>query len=158
MKKIAKAKSGKSFGMLSVKAGIDKNPKPTEADRIAGAKMNAGKAKNGTKVGAKKMMAKKPMKKAQMGTTQYMELPEATVTASRIVDKPTKTSSSQKRKPSNSYRDIIKRSNKMNRNQSGFSRMNPRKRFEDGGEVSMAKKGTSVKKKMMSSAKCKMGC
>ena len=26
------------FGMLSVKAGIDKNPKPTQADRIAGAK------------------------------------------------------------------------------------------------------------------------
>jgi len=28
-----------SFGMLSVKAGVDKNPKPTAADRIAGAKM-----------------------------------------------------------------------------------------------------------------------
>tara|TARA_R110002073_G_scaffold115540_1_gene253303 strand:- start:56 stop:511 length:456 start_codon:yes stop_codon:yes gene_type:complete len=28
-----------AFGMLSVKAGIDKNPKPTQADRIAGAKM-----------------------------------------------------------------------------------------------------------------------
>jgi hypothetical protein len=27
--------------------------------------------------------------------------------------------------------------------------------FEDGGEVSMAKKGTSVKKSM---GKCKMGC
>ena len=25
------------FGMLSVKAGIDNNPKPTQADRIAGA-------------------------------------------------------------------------------------------------------------------------
>jgi hypothetical protein len=153
MKKIAKAKSGKSFGMLSVKAGIDKNPKPTAADRIAGAKMSAGKAKYGTKVAPKKKV-----KKAQDGTTQYMELPEATVTASRIVDKPTKTTSSQKSKPSNSYKAIIRRSNKMNKNQSGFSRMNPRKRFEDGGEVSMAKKGTSVKKKMMSSAKCKMGC
>lgn len=32
-----------SFGMLSVKAGIDKNPKPTAADRIAGAKMNKKK-------------------------------------------------------------------------------------------------------------------
>ena len=31
-------KNGKNgFGMLSVKAGIDKNPKPTQADRIAGA-------------------------------------------------------------------------------------------------------------------------
>ena len=28
-----------SFGMLSVKAGIDNNPDPTQADRIAGAKM-----------------------------------------------------------------------------------------------------------------------
>ena len=43
----------------------------------------------------------------------------------------------------------------MNKNQSGFSRMNPRKRFEDGGEVRMAKKGTSLKKSM---GKCKMGC
>ena len=39
------------FGMLSVKAGIDKNPKPTQADRIAGAKMKD----------------KKPMKKAMGG-------------------------------------------------------------------------------------------
>ena len=31
-----------SFGMLSVKAGVDKNPKPTAADRIAGAKMKKG--------------------------------------------------------------------------------------------------------------------
>ncbi len=30
------------FGMLSVKAGVDKNPKPTQADRIAGAKMQNG--------------------------------------------------------------------------------------------------------------------
>jgi hypothetical protein len=70
MKKIAKAKTGKSFGMLSVKAGIDKNPKPTAADRIAGAKMNAGKAKYGAKVGSKKTV-----KKAQDGAM----LPEALV-------------------------------------------------------------------------------
>ena len=35
------AKGGSSFGMLSVKAGIDNNPKPTAADRIAGAKKKA---------------------------------------------------------------------------------------------------------------------
>ena len=29
-----------SFGMLSVKAGYDNNPKPTAADRIVGAKKN----------------------------------------------------------------------------------------------------------------------
>ncbi len=31
------------FGMLSVRAGIDNNPKPTKADRIAGAKMKKKK-------------------------------------------------------------------------------------------------------------------
>ena len=36
------AKGGSSFGMLSVKAGVDNNPKPTAADRIAGAKMQKG--------------------------------------------------------------------------------------------------------------------
>lgn len=36
-----KAKDGTAFGMLSVKAGIDKNPNPTAADRIAGAKKMA---------------------------------------------------------------------------------------------------------------------
>ena len=41
-----KKKNKKSdFGMLSVKAGIDKNPNPTHADRIA-----AGKMKNKKKV------------------------------------------------------------------------------------------------------------
>lgn len=45
-------KGGKtSFGMLSVKAGVDKNPNPTAADRIAGAKMKAGKMKKGGTVG-----------------------------------------------------------------------------------------------------------
>ena len=37
--KVEKKKS--KFGMLSVKAGIDKNPNPTQADRIAGAKMKS---------------------------------------------------------------------------------------------------------------------
>ncbi len=45
--KMKKAKDGGAFGMLSVKAGIDKNPKPTAADRIAGA---TGKAKMGKSV------------------------------------------------------------------------------------------------------------
>jgi len=40
-RRVKKMGGGKAsnFGMLSVKAGIDKNPKPTQADRIAGAKM-----------------------------------------------------------------------------------------------------------------------
>jgi len=45
-KTVEKKKS--KFGMLSVKAGIDKNPNPTQADRIAGAKMgNRKKAMGG---------------------------------------------------------------------------------------------------------------
>ena len=47
-KKMAKGGST-SFGMLSVKAGIDNNPKPTAADRIAGAKMNKKKMGGVTK-------------------------------------------------------------------------------------------------------------
>ena len=38
-KDVEKKKKKSSFGRLSVKAGIDKNPNPTPADRIAGAKM-----------------------------------------------------------------------------------------------------------------------
>ena len=41
-KKMAKG-GATSFGMLSVKAGVDKNPKATAADRIAGAKMSKKK-------------------------------------------------------------------------------------------------------------------
>jgi hypothetical protein len=33
-----KKKKTKDFGLLSVKAGVDNNPKPTQADRIVGAK------------------------------------------------------------------------------------------------------------------------
>ena len=42
-KKGKDVKKKSDFGMLSVKAGIDKNPKPTQADRIAGAKMSQRK-------------------------------------------------------------------------------------------------------------------
>jgi len=61
-----KAKDGSSFGMLSVKAGIDKNPKPTQADRIAGAKGMAKKGAMLKKVGkaAKQAATAIAMKKA----------------------------------------------------------------------------------------------
>jgi len=42
-----KAGGATKFGMLSVKAGIDNNPKATAADRIAGAKKNK-RAKRGS--------------------------------------------------------------------------------------------------------------
>ena len=52
--KLKKAENGTKFGMLSVKAGVDKNPNPTAADRIAGAK---GLAKKGAKVAKKGCMS-----------------------------------------------------------------------------------------------------
>ena len=42
-------KGGSTFGMLSVKAGVDKNPRATAADRIAGAKMSKKKLGGATK-------------------------------------------------------------------------------------------------------------
>ena len=36
--KASNKKKTKDFGLLSVKAGVDNNPKPTQADRIVGAK------------------------------------------------------------------------------------------------------------------------
>ena len=71
-KKRAKLKKGtgkNGFGMLSVKAGIDKNPKPTQADRIAGAtKGKRVKAMGGGAMKKRVMkrgggMMKKPMMK-----------------------------------------------------------------------------------------------
>ena len=52
--KVMEAKDGgkvSKFGMLSVKAGVDNNPNPTQADRIVGAKkkMNKGGAAGGPK-------------------------------------------------------------------------------------------------------------
>ena len=41
--RVSRNKKASKFGMLSVKAGIDKNPNPTQADRIAGAKMKSKK-------------------------------------------------------------------------------------------------------------------
>jgi len=50
------------FGMLSVKAGIDNNPKPTQADRIAGATKGEKKVAKG---GVRTAIAK--IKKAKDG-------------------------------------------------------------------------------------------
>ncbi len=61
------AKGGSAFGMLSVKAGVDKNPKPTAADRIAGAKM--AKKKIGGSV-----------KKMQKGGSMFVPTPKPKMT------------------------------------------------------------------------------
>ena len=61
---------GTDFGMLSVKAGIDNNPKPTQADRIAGATKNEKKtvkAKSGSRTGIRGTgAAKKGFRKARL--------------------------------------------------------------------------------------------
>jgi hypothetical protein len=69
-----KMKDGGAFGMLSVKAGIDNNPNPTQADRIAGAKKSAGKAKSGASLKKQAAIAismkkagKTPKKMMKMG-------------------------------------------------------------------------------------------
>ena len=49
-----KAGGSTSFGMLSVKADVDNNPKPTAADRIVGAKKSAGKMKASETIKKKK--------------------------------------------------------------------------------------------------------
>lgn len=181
MKKIAKAKAGKSFGMLSVKAGIDKNPKPTAADKIAGAKMKTGKAK---------VKVKKPIKKAQNGM-KTVDLPEVTKKATSLrpmeialgndrkmsVDTVGYKSPSRMRDETFNY-TISDKSGKIIRkdrlkSEPGQTRVDivdkmvkglesgkiKRPTFKSGGKVAakktVAKKGASVKKAM---GKCKMGC
>ena len=177
-----KAKSSKSFGMLSVKAGIDKNPKPTAADRIAGAKMKAaGKAKYGAKVAGKK-----PIKKAQNGM-KAVDLPQVTKKATSLrpmeialgddrkmsIDTVGYKSPARMRNETFNY-TVSDKSGKVIRKdklQSGpgesrvdiVSRMAKdlesgkmkRPAFKSGGKMT-AKKGASVKKSSM--GKCKYGC
>ena len=184
MKKIAKAKTGKSFGMLSVKAGIDNNPNPTAADRIAGAKMNAGKAKYGAKVAPKK-----PIKKAQAGTM----LPGITKKATSLrpmemalgddrkmsIDTVGYKSPARMRDETYNYTVSDKSGKDIRKgritSQPGKTRQDivsdiakglesgkyKRPTFKSGGKItakkSAAKKGM-VAKKMMNGGKCKYGC
>ena len=70
-KKGKDVKKKSKFGMLSVKAGIDKNPNPTQADRIAGAKMSKRKKAMGggmmriERMGIGSMDSKKRMDEAK---------------------------------------------------------------------------------------------
>ena len=83
-----KAKSGGDFGMLSVKAGVDKNPNPTFADKIAGAKKKATSGAKMMKLGgaaakqaaiaiAMKKAGKTPKKKMQYGGEAASMVPPA---------------------------------------------------------------------------------
>ncbi len=74
-----KAQDGKktAFGMLSVKKGIDNNPNPTFADKIAGAKKKAMSGmevmKNGGKKAAKQAAIAIAMKKAGKAPKKKMQ-------------------------------------------------------------------------------------
>jgi len=57
-----KVKKKTNFGMLSVKAGIDNNPQPTKADRIAGASMSKKAATALTKTILKQLKGGKGIK------------------------------------------------------------------------------------------------
>ena len=185
MKKIAKAKAGKSLGMKSVKAGYDNNPGVTRADIISAAKMKAGKAKYGAKVAAKK-----PIKKAQNGMKETM-LPEVTKKATSLrpmeialgddrkmsIDTVGYKSPARMRNETFNYTVSDKsgkviRKDKLQSNPSEsrvdiVSRMAKdlesgkikRPAFKSGGKMTakktVAKKGASVKKSM---GKCKSGC
>lgn len=185
MKKIAKAKAGTSLGMKSVKAGYDKNPGVTRADIISAAKMKTGKAKNGTKVAAKK-----PIKKAQNGM-KTVDLPEVTKKATSLrpmeialgdnrkmsIDTVGYKSPARMRNETFNYTVSDKsgkviRKDKLQSTPSEsrvdmVSRMAKglesgkmkRPTFKSGGKMTakktVAKKGMTVKKAM---GKCKMGC
>ena len=177
-----KSKNGTSLGMKSVKAGYDKNPGVTRADIISAAKMKAGKAKNGTKVVGNKPIKKAQTGKNTPLTEktkmvvdgkEYNEgamLPEAVVTASKL--KPKKSigdrvksigdglglNRTQKSKPAKrSVHSVRTYRQKGSGPGSGLMKLKQRitRRYKEGGEVEMAKKGASVKKSM---GKCKMGC
>lgn len=69
MKHMKMNKGGRTpFGMLSVEAGIDKNPKATQADRIAGA---TNKADYGMKIKDMMMMDGGKMKYGHGGKNEY---------------------------------------------------------------------------------------
>ncbi len=104
MKKTMKKKNGKksSFGMLSVKAGIDNNPKPTAADRIAGA--TKGKKKMAKGGSAKKdTHVTKDGRTVKKGLYYYMNRAKTRGTSrpgkGTVTDKALKQSAKTAKKP-----------------------------------------------------------
>ena len=80
-------KSGKKtdFGMLSVKKGIDKNPKPTQADRIAGATKKGLKSGDSTFLERRKKLA--GLKDAAKATVKAKDGSRTKVRGVRIANK-----------------------------------------------------------------------
>jgi hypothetical protein len=128
-----KAKSG--FGMLSVKAGVDNNPNPTFADKIAGAKKKAMSGmevmKNGGKKAAKQAAIAIAMKKASKAPKKMMK------NGGGILSAPKKDGLSMQL---GTYKNVI------GKNYTGKNVVN---------KGAKAKYGKSI---MKSGGKCKNGC
>ena len=154
-------KSGKNIRQGKLQSG----PGESRVDIVSrmAKDLESGKMKRPAFKKGGKVLAKKPIKKAQAGDNiknydqEGSMLPEAVVTASRITDKPSKPRKAPKtkdwtREVYRANRQAIKASGAGSRKLTNIFGMRKRK---DGGDVSMAKKGASVKKAM---GKCKMGC
>jgi len=133
---VKKAKSG--FGMLSVKAGIDKNPNPTFADKIAGAKkkemkMGGKAAKQAAIAIAMKKAGKAPKKKMQYGGEAASMVPKKMMKSGGTLSAPKKDGLSMQL---GTYKNII------GKNYTGKNVVN---------KGAKAKMGKSV-------GKCKNGC
>ena len=130
---VKKAKSG--FGMLSVKAGVDNNPNPTFADKIAGAKKKAMSGmevmKNGGKKAAKQAAIAIAMKKASKAPKKMMK------NGGGILSAPKKDGLSMQL---GTYKNVI------GKNYTGKNVVN---------KGAKAKYGKSI---MKSGGKCKNGC
>jgi hypothetical protein len=159
MKKITKAKAGTSLAKNGTKLA---------------AKKPIGKAQKGKKV------MKTEKTKMVVDGKEYNEgamLPEAVVTGKPIKSLKDRVKSvkdkvesvgdalglnrTQKSKPAKrSLHSVRTYRQKGFGPGSGLMKLKQRitRRYKEGGEVEMAKKGASVKKKMMSGGKCKMGC
>ena len=147
-----KAQNGKktAFGMLSVKKGIDNNPNPTFADKIAGAKKKAMSGMEVMKMGGKaakqaaiaiamKKAGKTPKKKMQYGGEAASMVPKKMMkNGGGILSAPKKDGLSMQL---GSYKDIIGKNYKgKNTKAVGLTK---------------AKYGKSV---MKMGGKCKNGC
>lgn len=147
-----KAEDGKktAFGMLSVKKGIDNNPNPTFADKIAGAKKKAMSGMEMMKMGGKaakqaaiaiamKKAGKAPKKKMQYGGEAASMVPKKKMmkNGGGILSAPKKDGLSMQL---GTYKNII------GKNYTGKNVVN---------KGAKAKMGKSI---MKSGGKCKSGC
>jgi hypothetical protein len=174
-------KSGKNIRQGKLQSG----PGESRVDIVGrmAKDLESGKMKRPAFKKGGKVLAKKPIKKAQDGTKmvvdgkEYKEgsmLPEVSVTAKPIRSLKDRVKSVKDKvesigdglglnrsyKPKPAKRSVLSVKTYRQKGSgpgSGLMKLKQRitRRYEEGGDVSMAKKGASVKKSM---GKCKMGC